>query len=306
MVHGHCALHDSDHQRVAANPLSAPLWPALAAWQAVAAAPPGRVEILLHESLPGPMTCGVLHPVIILPADAQSWDKQDLERALVHELEHVRRYDWPIHCLARVACAAYWFHPLVWIAWRQLKLEAERSCDDAVLRSSEATAYADQLVGLARRRSVVGKSPVLAMAGRSDLAARIGALLEEASGVARCALLVCRLHCCCGDCSHMSPLRMVAAPQSAENPRFEVASVKLHVGGTDRNTLVPPTVLPGGRFVSRFPLAILISYAYKLPFNQSRMTGIPDWAKGPRREFTTLKRQAQCRLACRSRLATIA
>ena len=61
-----------------------------------------RVEILLHESLPGPMTCGVLNPVIILPADAQSWDKQDLDRALIHELEHVRRYDWPIHCLARV------------------------------------------------------------------------------------------------------------------------------------------------------------------------------------------------------------
>jgi uncharacterized protein (TIGR03435 family) len=69
--------------------------------------------------------------------------------------------------------------------------------------------------------------------------------------------------------------------QSAENPTFEVASVKLHAG-TDRSTLVPPTVLPGGRFVSRFPLATLISYAYKLPFNQSaRWTGIPDWAGGP-------------------------
>ncbi len=70
--------------------------------------------------------------------------------------------------------------------------------------------------------------------------------------------------------------------QSAGNLTFEVASVKLHVGGDDRNTLVPPTVLPGGRFVSRFPLSILISYAYKLPFNQNgRITGIPDWAQGP-------------------------
>jgi uncharacterized protein (TIGR03435 family) len=69
--------------------------------------------------------------------------------------------------------------------------------------------------------------------------------------------------------------------QSAENPRFEVASVKLHAAGFDRNTLVPPTVLPGGRFVSRFPLAILISWAYKLPTNQSRVTGIPDWTKSP-------------------------
>ena len=69
--------------------------------------------------------------------------------------------------------------------------------------------------------------------------------------------------------------------QSAENPRFEVASVKLHARGADRSTLVPPTVLPGGRFVSRFPLAILISFAYKLPGNQSRVTGIPDWTKTP-------------------------
>jgi uncharacterized protein (TIGR03435 family) len=72
-----------------------------------------------------------------------------------------------------------------------------------------------------------------------------------------------------------------AGAQQAENPRFEVASVKPHAGGADRNSLVPPTALPGGRFVSRFPLAILISYAYKVPFNQNaRMTGIPDWAQG--------------------------
>jgi bla regulator protein blaR1 len=69
--------------------------------------------------------------------------------------------------------------------------------------------------------------------------------------------------------------------QSAESPTFDVASVKLHAQGTDRSTLAPPTVLPGGRFVSRFPLAILISFAYKLPGNQSRVTGIPDWTKTP-------------------------
>jgi bla regulator protein blaR1 len=236
-----------------------------------------EVEVLVHESLPGPMTCGVLRPVVMLPEDARSWDEKDLERALVHELEHVRRYDWAIHCLARVACVAYWFHPLVWAAWRQLTLEAERSCDDA-----EATAYADQLLGLARRRSTVRRSPALAMANRSDLASRIGALLDQnqsrgpvsASLVAACGVAVAIV-------LTVAPLRVVAAPQSAANPTFEVASVKLHLGGADRNTLAPPTVLPGGRFVSRFPLAILISFAYKLPSNPSMVTGIPDWTKSP-------------------------
>jgi uncharacterized protein (TIGR03435 family) len=71
----------------------------------------------------------------------------------------------------------------------------------------------------------------------------------------------------------VSPVRA----QSAENPTFDVVSVKLHAGVIDRNILVPPTVLPGGRFVSRFPLAILISFAYK----NARMTGIPDWTKTP-------------------------
>ena len=87
-----------------------------------------KVEVLLHETLTGPLTCGVLRPAIILPADAEGWKIQDLERALIHELEHVRRHDWTFHCLARIACAAYWFHPLVWAA-----LEATRAGSGARL-----------------------------------------------------------------------------------------------------------------------------------------------------------------------------
>jgi beta-lactamase regulating signal transducer with metallopeptidase domain len=98
------------------------------------------VEVLLHEALPGPMTCGLVRPAIVLPQDAENWKREDLNRAIVHELEHIRRADSVTRCLARVACAIYWFHPLIWIAWRRLALEAERSCDDAVLRCSEATA----------------------------------------------------------------------------------------------------------------------------------------------------------------------
>src|SRR3984957_3147448 len=74
---------------------------------------------------------------------------------------------------------------------------------------------------------------------------------------------------------------LMVRAQSEEEPTFEGASVKPHAGGGGRNTLLPPTMLPGGRLVSRFPLAILISYAYKLSGNQSRVTGIPDWTKSP-------------------------
>ena len=102
-----------------------------------------RVDVLLQEGIASPVTYGALRPVIALPLDAETWTKPELERAIVHELEHVRRADWLTQCLARTVCAAYWFHPLVWIAWRRLVLDAERACDDAVLRLAEPTAYAD-------------------------------------------------------------------------------------------------------------------------------------------------------------------
>lgn len=137
------------------------------------------VEVLLHESVPGPVTCGILRPAIVLPADVKHWTHDDIKRAVVHELEHVRRGDWLMHLIARSVCALYSFHPLVWIAWRQLALEAERACDDAVLRRTEATAYADQLVTLAQRQ-LTTRQPLLAMAGRGDLAARVRAVLDGA------------------------------------------------------------------------------------------------------------------------------
>ena len=104
----------------------------------------------------------------MLPVDAKSWDEDDLNRAIVHELEHVRRRDWISQRLAHLVCACYWFHPLAWIAWRRFVVEAERACDDAVLRRSEPTAYADQLVNLAMHLSA-SRQPLLAMANRADL-----------------------------------------------------------------------------------------------------------------------------------------
>ena len=244
------------------------------------------IEVLIHESLSAPMTCGVVCPVVMLPDDVRNWHEKDLERALVHELEHVRRHDWAIHCLARVTFAAYWFHPLVWAAWRQLTLEAERSCDDAVLGNSEAIAYADQLLGLARRRTAVRRSPALAMANRSDLAARIGALLDRrqsrgpvgALPIAACAAAVAIV-------LTISPLRMVAAPQSSAPgavqsiPTWDAVSIK-------RCTSAPPVARlndrgagtaqsPDRLTMNCVPVSTLINVAYTL--NASGRTTPPQY-----------------------------
>lgn len=204
-----------------------------------------RVGVLLNETLAGPMTCGFAHPAIVLPLDAQSWDIEDLNRAMIHELEHVRRADWALHCVTRAVCAAYWFHPLVWIAWRQLALEAERSCDDAVLRRSEATAYADQLVGLARRLSAAAKSPAMAMANRADLTKRVGALLDSRQPRGRAGVLPVALACAAAVALvlALSPLKVVAAQQSAGTDNGVEPAGRLAVS----TNLVIETVTVSGR-----------------------------------------------------------
>src|SRR5262249_43693552 len=137
-----------------------------------------KVEVLLHEGVPGPLTCGIWRPAILLPDEACEWNEADLRRALVHELEHVRRGDWAVQLAARASCIFYWFHPLVWVAFRRLSLEAERAADDAVVRNAEHTEYADQLVSLAGQLSKARTQPALGMANRSDLSARVSALLD--------------------------------------------------------------------------------------------------------------------------------
>jgi bla regulator protein BlaR1 len=236
-----------------------------------------RTDVLVHESLTGPMTCGVLRPAILFPADAAEWSDEDVRRALVHELEHVSRLDWLTQAIARVVLACYWFHPMVWLAWRQLTVEAERACDDAVLRRSEATAYADQLVGLAKRLSASAAQPQLAMASRDDLTTRVRAVLDcdQARGRAGTGRVALAFASAAFIVLVMSPWRIVAAqPQTATPPaaaqRFEAASVKPCKAeedpraGRGRGTAggTNATASPGRMFVPCVSLERLIYLAY--------------------------------------------
>lgn len=137
------------------------------------------IDLLEHEAVAGPMTFGITRPVIVLPPDAREWSNAELRCALTHELEHIQRRDWLMQIVARSVSAFYWFHPMVWSAWRRLCLEAERSCDDAVVASEERTDYAAQLVTLAQRMSDTTARPMLGMANRTDLSARVTAVLDD-------------------------------------------------------------------------------------------------------------------------------
>ncbi|HSP13598.1 MAG TPA: M56 family metallopeptidase [Thermoanaerobaculia bacterium] len=137
------------------------------------------IEVSVSRELAVPMTFGFRHPVILLPSETNHWTDQEVLRCIRHELAHVARGDWPAQIVSRLVCALYWPHPFVWILWRKLRLEAERACDDAVIRSrADTVAYAEQLVSLAR--TVADRRlPALAMASRTHLGLRVESILDE-------------------------------------------------------------------------------------------------------------------------------
>ena len=112
------------------------------------------VEVLLHEEIAAPLTLGVWRPAIVLPSDAREWSEADLRRALVHELEHVRRGDWPMQLLARATCACYWLTS-------NMRRSLEPTADRPV-----AAPHVLQLVN--KRAAQVGFAPLTCVGGQDD------------------------------------------------------------------------------------------------------------------------------------------
>jgi uncharacterized protein (TIGR03435 family) len=239
------------------------------------------IAMVIHAQIVGPMTCGMLRPIVVFPPDAGEWAPADLRRAMRHELEHVRRADCMMDGLARFACAIYWFHPLVWTSWRRLRLEAERACDDAVLRADDAIAYADQLVTLAARVSA-RHAPLLAMASNGDLSRRVTAVLDQAqrrgrAGGAPTAGLFAGGLALVGLIAPVCASWQVVA---ADAKAFEVASIRENTSGDpfaggDRQS---SWLYPGGRFTTRnITLRELILNAYRWEITRGQLTGVSPW-----------------------------
>ncbi|MFN2454379.1 MAG: M56 family metallopeptidase [Pyrinomonadaceae bacterium] len=113
-----------------------------------------RVRLRLSTEIDSPcLTGGLRRPVILLPADIANWTTAS-ERASIlrHEFAHLKRRDHYIKLFQMLLDALFFFHPLVRYASRQLNLEREMACDEAVVGAgADAFAYAESLLKVAAR-----------------------------------------------------------------------------------------------------------------------------------------------------------
>ena len=178
-----------------------------------------------------PFACGVVQPTIVLPAGAEEWNDSRRRAVLFHELAHVKRRDLVGHTLGRLACALYWFHPLVWTAARRLRAESERACDDLVLScGARASDYADHLLDIVISvRHHGAPATAMPMARRRELEGRVLAILDPAvarigPGRLQSAALVAGIGALALSVAAMAPARRVPRVTPAVAQRASIDS----------------------------------------------------------------------------------
>lgn len=109
------------------------------------------VKIYLSDLVKSPLTIGFLKPMILIPAASMNHlTVQQLEAVILHELAHIRRFDYLINILVSIAELMLFFNPFTQLLSQQIKNEREHACDDWVLQFQyDGAMYAEALLRLA-------------------------------------------------------------------------------------------------------------------------------------------------------------
>jgi beta-lactamase regulating signal transducer with metallopeptidase domain len=134
------------------------------------------VRFKVSDQVDGPVVCGLLRPVILVPHNlAPTLGARHLRSALLHELAHIRRGDLWANLGQTVLQALYSYNPLLWLANRRIRKLREQAVDEMVVKVMgerglwypQARVDVSKLVGI-RHRHTNGSRAKHTVAGRSD------------------------------------------------------------------------------------------------------------------------------------------
>lgn len=137
-----------------------------------------RAVTLLESSLARiPIVIGHMRPAILLPVGLLAGlPAGQVELILMHELAHIRRFDYVVNMLQAFVEGLLFYHPAVWWVSRVIRTEREHCCDDLVVASThDPHGYAAALAALEENRSRAAE-PAVAVTG-GNLVKRIRRLL---------------------------------------------------------------------------------------------------------------------------------
>ena len=139
-----------------------------------------NIRLFLSDLVTTPLTIGFLKPVILIPvASINHLSTYQLEAVILHELAHIKRYDYLVNIVLSVVEISLFFNPFTQLLSGSIRKERENSCDDWVLQFQyNASVYAEALLRIAWLQTV----PAFAMAAtgkKNELLTRIKRMIAK-------------------------------------------------------------------------------------------------------------------------------
>ena len=133
------------------------------------------VTIWISELVSSPVTIGFLKPVILVPLAAiNHLTPQQLEAVLLHELSHIKRYDYLVNLVINFIRTILYFNPFVKAFVKIVEQEREKTCDDMVLQFQyDSHDYATALLMLEKTNHLHKPLIVGAVGNKNDLLHRV-------------------------------------------------------------------------------------------------------------------------------------
>lgn len=132
------------------------------------------VHVYLSKLVQSPVTVGYIKPIILLPLAAiNNLSPQQIEAILLHELSHIKRYDYLINFIITLLQTVFYFNPFVKRFVSVIQFERENCCDELVMQFQyDKISYASALL-LFEKNLLVSESLTVAAAGKKHLLNRI-------------------------------------------------------------------------------------------------------------------------------------
>lgn len=118
-----------------------------------------------------PMLLGIFKPVILIP---EGYAENELRHVLIHELCHYKHKDILLNVIGAAFLCAYWFNPVLWYCFYQMRRDVEFLCDERVVEiTGERKAYSMTLLKTAMKRNQYLFATTSMQNGEKEVAKRI-------------------------------------------------------------------------------------------------------------------------------------
>lgn len=119
---------------------------------------------IAFSDVKSPVIFGMLKPIILVPYNCvEKMSDSEIKYIILHELSHYKNKDILMNYLMCIFQILYWFNPLVWIIFKQMKIEREIVCDSSVLNMLDEDNYTDYGMTIIRFVETVPQKRVFAL-----------------------------------------------------------------------------------------------------------------------------------------------